>query len=84
MVFDLEALDVLAADVDDEVHLRTEERCRLEVRHGFHNAEVHAQSGTDEILAVAGDGAAADGAVRTQRADSSRLMQSSGCPLLEA
>ena len=66
VVFDLEALDVLAADVDDEVHLRTEERCRLEVRHGFHNAEVHAQSGTDEILAVAGDGTAADGAVRTQ------------------
>ena len=40
-------------------------RC-LEVRHSLHDAEVHAQPGTDEIFAVAGDGTAADGAVRTQ------------------
>ena len=66
VVLDLKALDILSADVDDKIYLRTEERRCLEVRHSLHDAEVHAQPGTDEIFAVAGDGTAADGAVRTQ------------------
>ena len=66
VVLDLEALDVLSADVDDEIHLRTEERSRLEVCHRFDNAEVHAQSGTDQVFSIAGDGTAADLTVRTQ------------------
>ena len=59
-VFDLEALDVLSADVDDEVDVRVKvERC-LEVRHRLHDAEVDLERRAHHLLAVARDARAAD------------------------
>ena len=60
-VQDLEALDVLPADVENEIHLRAEVLGGGVVGDGLHHALVHAESGADELLAVAGNGAAPDG-----------------------
>ena len=59
-VFDLEALDVLAADVQDEVHLGAEVLGGGVVGDGLHHALVHAEGRLDQLLPVAGDGAAPD------------------------
>ena len=67
-VVDLEAFDVLAADVDDEIDVGHEGLRGGEVRHGFHQAEVHAERAADEVFAVAGDRARADCPVRMLRA----------------
>ena len=63
VILDLETLDILTADVNDKVHLRAEEGSRLKVRHRFYQPEVNTQSCPDKILAIAGNRAAADGAV---------------------
>ena len=42
-IFDLEALHILTADVDDEVHVRHEVFCCREVGHGLHEPEVAAE-----------------------------------------
>ena len=62
VVGNFEALDVLTADVDDEVDVRLEVLGRLEVRHGLDQTEIHAECVENERLAVAGDrgGANAD------------------------
>ena len=60
LVADLEALDVLAADVDDKVDIRAEVARRAEVGDRFDQAEVHAEGMLDERLAVARDRARHD------------------------
>ena len=55
-ILDLEALHVLTADVDDEVHVRHEVFCCREVGHGLHEAEVAAEGVLDQLFAVAGGG----------------------------
>ena len=62
-VSDLEALDVLAADVDDELHFGQKLFGGGEVGHGFHHAVIHQQGVLHDLLAVAGDGAGGDGKV---------------------
>ena len=59
MVFDADAFHVLAADVQDTVHLRVEELRGVVVGHGLHLALVQHQGGLYQGLAVAG-GAGAD------------------------
>ena len=53
---DLEALHVLAADVDDEVHLGQEVAGGGEVGHRLHHAVVGVEGGLRQVLAVAGGG----------------------------
>ena len=60
LVADLEAFDVLPADVDDEVNVRAEMARRAEVRDRLDQAEVHTEGVLDERLAVAGDCAGYD------------------------
>ena len=55
-VLDLEALHVLTADVDDEVHVRHEVFRRREVGHRLHEAEVAAECVLHQLFAVAGGG----------------------------
>ena len=55
-VFDLEALHVLTADVDDEVHIRHKMLGGGKVGHGLHHAEIRVEGGLGQILAVAGGG----------------------------
>ena len=59
-VLHLEALDVLPADVDDEVDVGIEVERRLEVRHRLDDAEIDLQSRAHHILAVSRDARAAD------------------------
>ena len=58
---DAEALDVLPADVQNEVHVRAKVARSHEVGDGLHHADVHMEGVADEVLAVAGHGAAEDG-----------------------
>ena len=60
LVADLEAFDVLSADVDDEIDVRAEMARRAEVRDRLDQTEVHAEGVLDERLAVAGDRAGYD------------------------
>ena len=60
-VFDLEALDVLPADIQNKVHLGTEILGGGVVGDGLHHPPVHAEGGFNQLLAVACHGAAADG-----------------------
>ena len=60
-VADLEALHVLSADVDDEVHVRVEVGSGVVVGHCLHKAHVAGEGVFDQVLAVAGDSGAADG-----------------------
>ena len=55
-VFDLEALHVLTAYVDDEVHIRHKMLGGGKVGHGLHHAEIRVEGGLGQILAVAGGG----------------------------
>ena len=55
---DFEAFDVLPADVDDKIHLRQELFGGGEMGHRFHHAVIHAEGVADDVLAIAGDGAA--------------------------
>ena len=55
-VLDLEALHILTADVDDEVHVRHEVLGGREVGHRLHQAEVAAEGVLDQLFAVAGGG----------------------------
>ena len=55
-VFDLEALHVLTADVDDEVHIRHKMLGGGKVGDGLHYAEIRVEGGLGQILAVAGGG----------------------------
>ena len=59
-VLDLEALHVLAADVDDEVHVGHEVLGGGEVGHRLHQTPVTVEGVLDELLAVAGGGDAGD------------------------
>ena len=59
-VADLEALHVLPADVDDEVHVGGEVAGGVEMGHRFDQAQVTGEGVLDEVLAVAGDGGPAD------------------------
>ena len=63
-VADLEALDVLTADIDDEIDLREEGLGGGKVRDGFNQAEIHAEGIADQILAVTGYRARTDHPVR--------------------
>ena len=60
-VFDAEALDVLAADVQNEIHVRLEIAGRRIVGNGLHHALVHAEGVLNQFFAVARAGGAADG-----------------------
>ena len=55
-VLDLEALHVLAADVDDEIHVGHEILGGGEVGHRLHQAVIAAEGVFDQVLAVAGGG----------------------------
>ena len=59
-VADLEALHVLAADVDDEVHVGLEMGGGLVVGHGLHQAQIAVEGVFNKVLAVAGDGGSFD------------------------
>ena len=50
VVFHLEALDVLAADVQNKVHLGIKMPGRLEVGHGLNDAGVHLKGALNEPL----------------------------------
>ena len=63
-VVNLEAFDILPADVDDEIDVGHERARGGEVRHGFDQTEIHAERAADQILAVAGDRARADDPIR--------------------
>ena len=52
-VFDVQAFDVLAADVQHERNVGQEKLSRLAVGQGFHLVDVGPQSGPDEAAAVA-------------------------------
>ena len=71
-VFDLKALDVLPADVDDEIYFGIEMHRRFEVRHRFHDAEIRLDGGLDEVLAVAGGRRARDADAPARQARRSR------------
>ena len=55
LVADLKALDVLSADVDDEINVRAEVTRRAEVRNRFDQTEIHTEGVLDERFAVARD-----------------------------
>ena len=55
-VLDLKALHILAADVDDEVHVRQKVLGSGKVGHGLNKAAVTVESVFDQFLAVAGGG----------------------------
>ena len=59
-----EALDVLAADVDDEIHPRLQLPGGDQVGHGLHHAAVQPEGGPDQRLAVAGGAGPGHGGVR--------------------
>ena len=59
-VLDLETLDVLPADVDDEIGLRVEIQRGFEVRDRFDDAEIRPDRRLHHIFAVARDRRAAD------------------------
>ena len=65
-VFDLEALHVLAADVDDEVHVGHELFGGGEVGHRLHHPVVHPKGPLDDLLPVAGDRPGGDPHVRLE------------------
>jgi len=54
MIFDLDALHVLAADIEDTVDLRIEEGGSIVVGDGLDLALIQHQSCLDECLTVAG------------------------------
>ena len=58
VIADLEALDVLPADVEDKADLRVKERGGGKVRHGLHQPVIHMERVADQFLAVPGDGTA--------------------------
>ena len=60
-VADLEAFHILAADVDDKVHIRGKVPGGVEMGHGFHQAQVAGEGVFDEVFSVAGDRGALDG-----------------------
>ena len=63
-VFDLEALHVLPADVDDEVHIRLEKLGGGEMGDRFHEAVVQRKGCLNELLAVASDRRGTDAQLR--------------------
>ena len=63
-VVNLKALDILPADVDDEIDIGHERARGGEVCHGFNQTKIHAERASDQILAVAGDRARADHPIR--------------------
>ena len=63
----LEALHVLAADIDYEVHVGQEMPRRREMRHGLDKAEVRVESVLRQFLAVARGSDGTDGEVRMFR-----------------
>ena len=78
-VADFKALHVLAADVDDEIHVGLEVGGRLVVGHGLHQPQVAGEGVFDQVLAVAGDRHAADlDAVPTLGVDLPELFQHNG------
>ena len=54
-VFDFKALDVLPADVDDEIHFGVEMHGGFEVCHRLDDAEICLEGGLHHVLAVARD-----------------------------
>ena len=59
-VADLKALHILTADVDDEIHGGLKVGGGLVVGHSLHQTEVAGEGVFDQVLAIAGDGGAAD------------------------
>ena len=55
-IFDLEALHILTADVDDEIHIRHKVFCSGKVRHRFHQTVIAAECVLHQLFAVAGGG----------------------------
>ena len=52
---DLEAFDVLTADIDDEIDVGAEMAGRLEMGDGLDETIIDAQRGLDEVFAIPGD-----------------------------
>ena len=57
----LEAFDILAADVQNKIHLRIKKPGRPEVGHRFHNAGVGVEGVLNQFLPVTGSHHPADG-----------------------
>ena len=60
-------LDVLSADIDDDVRIITEAQRRLGVRHGFNQGDVGRQHALQNVLGVAGRAHAEDFQMRALR-----------------
>ena len=55
-IFNFEALHVLSADVDDEIHLRQKMLGSREMRDRLYNTEIGVECGLRQVLAVSGSG----------------------------
>ena len=64
MIVNPEALDILAADINDEIDVGTEFLCGGIMCNGLDNAAVDAECFLDDILTVAGDSGAAEADLR--------------------
>ena len=74
-VFDLEALDVLPADIEDKIDVGAKMLCRRVMRQRLDQPRVGMERMPDEILAVAGDGTARNrDAVAAGTADGKQLL----------
>ena len=79
LVADLEAFHVLAADVDDKIHLRLEMGGGTVMGHRFHQAQVTGEGIFDQVLAIAGDRCSPDlDAVSAHGVDGPQLLQHDG------
>ena len=79
LVADLEALHVLAADVDDKIHLRRAVGGRPVMGHCFHQPQVTGEGVFDQGLAVAGDRRPPDlDAAAAHGVDGPQLLQHDG------
>ena len=54
----LEALNILTADVEDKINIRLKIFCRGKMRNCFNNSVIHGKSIFNKLLTVPGDGAA--------------------------
>ena len=76
---DLEALHVLTADIDDEVHIGVEVGGGVVVGYRFHQAQVAVEGVLDQVLAVAGHRRALDlNTVAAELVDLLKLLQDNG------
>ena len=59
-VCDAEALDVLSADIEDEIDFGEEVFCCGEMRDGFDNPKIYAEGTLDELLSISRDSRSAE------------------------